>query len=40
MHLFDTEKTAIRFAKENDIPDKQIIISDQNTDLMAKPPVK
>ena len=40
MHLFDTEKTAIRFAKENDIPDKQIIISVQNTDFMAKPPVK
>ena len=26
-HLFDTEETAIRFAKENDIPDEQIIMS-------------
>ncbi len=27
MHLFDTEETAIRYAKENDIPDKWITIS-------------
>ncbi len=40
MHLFDTEETAIRFAKESDIPDKQIIMSNPHLGFTVNTPTE
>lgn len=38
IHLFDTEETAIRFAKENGIPDERIIVSNQDSEGLQPRP--